>query len=135
MCVDNMEGAKAVVRAAEQLRSPVILQVHPSSLSYGGPQLLALLNAFRRHSSEMVLIHLDHASPKHEEAVYQASAGGVDSIMVDGSEFKLPENIAWTAKMVRIAHECGVSVEGELGRLTGEEVGTGSLRLLLCALI
>jgi fructose-bisphosphate aldolase class II len=83
-----------------------------------------MLNAFRRHASVHVLIHLDHATPKDEDRIRQALAGGVDSVMVDGSELSLKENIAWTAKMVRMAHSVGVSVEGELGRLTGEEDGS-----------
>lgn len=119
--VYNLEGAKAAVSAAESLQSPVILQVHPSSLHFGGRPLIAMLKAYREYSSIPVYIHLDHST--HEQDVVLALECGVDSIMVDGSAMSLEKNIQWTQQMVQLAHAEGIFVEAELGRLVGEEDG------------
>ena len=119
--VYNLEGAKAVVEAAEEAKAPVMLQVHPSSLDFGGTALLHMLYSFKRSAKVPVYLHLDHAS--EEEHVLLALNNGVDSVMVDGSALPIEENIAWTKKMAVLAHAFGCVVEAELGRLTGEEDG------------
>jgi hypothetical protein len=116
--VYNLEGAKAVVEAAEEAKAPVMLQVHPSSLDFGGTALLHMLYSFKRSAKVPVYLHLDHAS--EEEHVLLALNNGVDSVMVDGSALPIEENIAWTKKMAVLAHAFGCVVEAELGRLTGE---------------
>jgi fructose/tagatose bisphosphate aldolase len=141
--VYNLEGAKAVVDAANELQSPVILQVcplsvsrsdsslmaqiHPSSLVFGGSELLTLLSAYRHSSAVPVAIHLDHITDERHlyEALDMKTSDGkplLDSVMVDGSALPLEQNILWTKKMASYAHQRGVVVEAELGRLAGEEV-------------
>ena len=119
--VYNLEGAKAVVEAAEKKRAPIMLQVHPASLDFGGVPLLRMLSAFKATSSAPVFVHLDHAS--EEKHVRMALENGVDSVMVDGSALPLEENLEWTRAMAALAHSYGCLVEAELGRLVGEEDG------------
>ena len=117
--VYNLEGAKAVVEKAEDLGSPAILQVHPSSLHFGGRALIDMLISFRTFSKVPIFVHLDHS--ENEKDVELALSCGVDSIMVDGSAMPLDQNIIWTRKMTELAHAQGVIVEAELGRLAGKE--------------
>jgi len=119
--VYNLEGAKAVVQAAEKMGAPIMLQVHPASLDFGGVPLLHMLSAFKATSSAPVFVHLDHAS--EERHVRMALEHGVDSVMVDGSALPLEENLQWTKAMAALAHSYGCLVEAELGRLVGEEDG------------
>jgi tagatose 1,6-diphosphate aldolase GatY/KbaY len=123
--VYNLEGAKAVVAAAEVLNTPIILQVHPSSFKFGGKPFLDLLCSFRKNAAVPVFVHIDHAEVKDERAVLDMLdyINDINSVMIDGSALDLEENIKWTAKMASYAHEAGAIVEAELGRLTGEEDG------------
>ncbi|EKU21683.1 fructose-bisphosphate aldolase, class II [Nannochloropsis gaditana CCMP526] len=131
--VYNLEGVRAVVRAAAATNSSAILQVHPSSLEFGGQPLLELCRAGRFFVEEMgtmrgskekdtIAVHLDHAN---EAAVIEQVLATqlVDSVMCDGSAKPYEENVSWTAQMTRLAHSKGIPVEAELGRLAGEEDG------------
>lgn len=82
---------------------------------------MTMLCSFRKYATVPVGVHLDHST--REEDVCLALDCGVDSIMVDGSHLPLHENIAFTKRMVQLAHARGVVVEAELGRLAGEEDG------------
>lgn len=82
---------------------------------------MTMLCSFRKYATVPVGVHLDHST--REEDVRLALDCGVDSIMVDGSHLPLHENIAFTKRMVQLAHARGVVVEAELGRLAGEEDG------------
>lgn len=119
--VYNLEGALAVVRAAETAHEPAILQLHPASMEFGGTALIAACRDFAARASVPIAIQLDHASD--DAAILQALEAGVDGIMADGSHLPLEENTRWTAKMAKLAHEYGASVEAELGKLAGEEDG------------
>ena len=120
--VYNLEGARAVVAAAEGARSPAILQLHPGALRDSGPGLLALCLAAAAGASVPMAVHLDH-SPTHE-AMRAALAAGIGSIMADGAGRPYAENVAFTAGAVAIAREHGAAaVEGELGLLSGTEDG------------
>lgn len=86
-----------------------------------------MLSTFRSNATVPIAIHLDHITD--ENHLYMAmnmktldNKPLLDSVMVDGSEYSLEENILWTSKMAKIAHENGIIVEAELGRLAGEEV-------------
>lgn len=119
--VYNLEGARAVVAAAEAERSPAMLQILPSALKHGGPPLVALCLAAAREASVPMAVHLDHsASPDDIQA---ALAAGLTSIMADGSHLPYADNVAFTRQMVELVHERGGTVEAELGRLTGTEDG------------
>ena len=121
--VYNLEGARAVTGAAAAARSPAILQIHPAALDYGGAPLTALCLAAAREAPAPISVHLDHSSSA--AAIRQAVAAGMPSIMADGSHLPYEGNVAFTAEMARLAHAHGVSVEAELGRLSGSEDGLG----------
>ena len=119
--VYNLEGVRAVVRAAESHRSPAMLQVHPSALEHGGTPLLALCVEAARSANVPLGVHLDHsASASAIEAALQA---GMTSIMADGSPLSYSDNVAFTRRMALQAHALHASVEAELGRLSGTEDG------------
>lgn len=119
--VYNLEGARAVVEAAEELRSPVILQVLPKALELGVSPLVALCLEAGRAASVPVSVHLDHCSS--EAILKMALEAGFSSVMADGSHLSYIENIAFTKKIVALAHAQGKTVEAELGRLAGTEDG------------
>lgn len=119
--VYNLEGARAVVRAAETQHSPVMLQVHPSSLQHGGHPLVALCLAAARTAQVPVAVHLDHSTA--EESIRAALEAGVTSIMADGSHLAYQDNVAFTRRMATMLHATQGTVEAELGRLTGTEDG------------
>lgn len=119
--VYNLEGAKAVIAAAEALRSPVILQIHPAALDYGGPPLVALCQAAANEASIPAVVHLDHCSSA--AVIERALAAGMRSIMVDGSHLEYEQNRAFTAEQTQRVHLAGGIVEAELGRISGSEDG------------
>ncbi|KAI5891590.1 aldolase [Schizophyllum commune H4-8] len=118
----------ALVRAAEQARSPAIIQMFPITLAYGkGPFLQFCLDAAHQ-ASVPISVHLDHATDaEHMElALGLAEKHGIkfDSIMCDASHADTDEeNIAITRPYVERAHKLGIAIEVELGRLEGGEAG------------
>ena len=119
--VYNLEGVLAVTAAAESERSPVILQLHPGSLSHGGKPLAALCLSAAREAHVPVAVHLDHSSNRSD--ICSALGAGIGSIMADGSALCYRENLSFTRAMTTVAHEAGATVEAELGRLSGAEDG------------
>jgi tagatose 1,6-diphosphate aldolase GatY/KbaY len=119
--VYNLEGVRAVVRAAEAHHSPVMLQLHPGSLQHGGRLLVALCLEAGRLASVPVAVHLDHSTQTAD--ITAALTAGMTSIMADGSHLPYPDNIAFTRQMVSLAHAHQAAVEAELGRLSGTEDG------------
>ncbi|KAJ6618006.1 aldolase [Mycena sp. CBHHK59/15] len=116
-----------LVRSAERMKSPAILQLFPVTLAYGkGPFLQFCLNAAHQ-ASVPIAVHLDHATdPEHIELALSLAEQGIafDSIMVDASHAETDEeNIAIARPYVERAAKCGVAVEVELGRLEGGEAG------------
>ena len=138
--VNNLEQIQAIMQAADETASPVILQGSAGARKYAGEPLLRhmVLGAVEMYPHIPVVLHQDHgASP----GVCQRSIrSGFTSVMMDGSlreDMKTPAtyeyNVAVTAKVAEIAHAVGVSVEGELGclgslesGLAGEEDGSGA---------
>lgn len=119
--VYNLEGAKAVVAAAEAETAPAMLQIHPSALAYGGRALVELCLAAAAEAAVPMAVHLDHSSA--EEAIRAALAAGISSIMADGSHLDFEQNVAFTRRMTALAHAQDVAVEAELGRISGTEDG------------
>jgi tagatose 1,6-diphosphate aldolase GatY/KbaY len=117
----NLEGVRAVVDAAEAHFSPVMLQIHPSALSYGGTGLVALCLEAARASSVPISVHLDHSTSA--KAIRAALDAGMKSIMADGSHLPYAENLAFTKAMTQLAHAHGAVVEAEIGRISGTEDG------------
>ena len=118
--VENMEMVQAVIAAAEELRSPVIMQTTPSTLKYADPELFyANVAAVAKKATVPVVMHLDHGSSF--ELALRAFRAGYTSIMIDGSHSILEENIAITKAVVDACHAGNVPVEAELGKVGGKE--------------
>lgn len=118
--VVNMEMLQAVVTAAEEEKSPVFVQTTEGALSYAGYEYLSAMVTYAANSvSVPVAFHLDHGGSY--KTVMNCLRNGWSSVMIDGSHLSLEDNIALTAKVVESAHDVGVSVEAELGRLGGIE--------------
>ena len=118
--INNMEIVQAITEAAGELRSPVILQVSAGARKYAKQEyLMALAQAAIRDADIDLALHLDHGADF--EICKACIDGGFTSVMIDGSHHTFEDNIALTRKVVEYAHERGVVVEGELGRLAGVE--------------
>ncbi len=118
--VENMEMAQAVITAAEKMQSPVIIQTTPSTLRYATPSTFyAMVKTLAEEASVPVALHLDHGSSL--EIAMQAYRAGYSSIMIDGSQGTLEENIAVSKLVVDICHSSKIPVEAELGKVGGKE--------------
>ena len=118
--VENMEMVQAVIAAAEELRSPVILQTTPSTLKYATPKLFfANVKAEAERASVPVAMHLDHGSSF--ELAMKCFHAGYTSIMIDGSHGTFEENIAVSKAVADVCHAAGIPVEAELGKVGGKE--------------
>ena len=118
--VNNMEILQAIAEAAEETRSPIILQVSAGARKYANQTyLVKLVEAALATTTVPIALHLDHGADF--EICKSCIDGGFSSVMIDGSRFPLDENIALTKQVVEYAHSKGVSVEAELGKLAGVE--------------
>ena len=118
--VNNMEIVQGITDACKKLEAPVILQVSSSARKYARHDyLVALVKAAEKETGLPIALHLDHG-PDYETCV-ACIDGGFTSVMIDGSHLPLEENIALTRKVVEYAHKYNVTVEGELGQLSGIE--------------
>lgn len=118
----NLESVQAVIAAAEKLDQPVILQVGPFEADHAGLEDLSHIVLYHaRRAKVPVVVHLDHG--ESFERTMQCINHGFTSVMLDVSHLPFEENLAATKDVVRIAHAAGVTVEGELGRIGGEEAG------------
>jgi fructose-bisphosphate aldolase, class II len=118
--VNNMEILQAIAEAAEETRSPIILQVSAGARKYANQTyLIKLVEAALETTTIPIALHLDHGADF--EICKSCIDGGFSSVMIDGSRFPLEENIALTKQVVEYAHARGVSVEAELGKLAGVE--------------
>lgn len=118
--VNNMELLQAIAEAAEETKSPIILQVSAGARKYANQTyLVKLVEAALATTTIPIALHLDHGADF--EICKDCIDGGFSSVMIDGSRFPLEENIAVTKQVVEYAHARGVSVEAELGKLAGIE--------------
>lgn len=120
--VNNMEIVQAIVEAANELKSPVILQVSKGARDYAKPVYLTkLVEAALLDSNIPIALHLDHGDSF--ETCKACIDSGFTSVMIDGSHLPFEENIALTKKVVEYAHAHNpyITVEGELGQLAGVE--------------
>ena len=118
--INNMEIMQAIVDAAKEENSPVILQASSSAIKYARINyLMKMLEAATMETDVPIAIHLDHG-PDFETCKMCIDAG-FTSVMIDGSKYDFEENVALTKKVVDYAHEKGVVVEAELGKLAGIE--------------
>ena len=118
--VNNMEMIQAIVEAASECRSPVILQVSAGARKYANPVYLRhLVQAAVETTDIPIAMHLDHGADF--EICKDCIDVGFTSVMIDASSKPWEENIAITRKVVEYAHAHGVVVEAELGKLAGIE--------------
>lgn len=118
--VNNMEIVQAIIEAAEETNSPVILQASQGGLKYAGVEYIAELGKLAARNAKVpVALHLDHGTDFDQ--VMLCIRHGFTSVMIDGSRFELDGNIAITKKVIEVAHAVGVSVEAELGKIGGTE--------------
>ncbi len=118
--VENMEMVQAVISAATELSSPVILQTTYSTLNYATPKtFVGMVKSLAKEAPIPVALHLDHGD-SYERALTCLDSG-YSSIMIDGSHSPFYENIEVTAKVVEIAKQKNIPVEAELGKVGGKE--------------
>ena len=123
---NNMEQKQAIIQAAVETKSPVILQVSSGARKYANQTLLRYMaQGAVEYAKELgcahpqIVLHLDHGDSF--ELCKSCIDMGFSSVMIDGSHFPYEENIALTKKVVDYAHQFDVTVEGELGVLAGIE--------------
>ncbi len=118
--INNMEILQAIVDAAKEEKSPVILQASSGAIKYARINyLMKMVEAAVEETDVPIAIHLDHG-PDFETCKMCIDAG-FTSVMIDGSKYDFEENVALTKKVVDYAHDRGVVVEAELGKLAGIE--------------
>ncbi len=119
--VNNMEIIQGITEAAAEMNSPLILQASAGARKYAGSVYLRKLveAAVELHPDIPIALHLDHG--ESFEICKDCIESGFTSVMIDGSSLPYEKNIELTAKVVEYAHKYGVTVEGELGSLSGVE--------------
>lgn len=138
--VNNLEQVQAIMQAAEELDSPVIMQASAGARAYAGEPFLRhlIVAAIEQYPDIPIVMHQDHGA--EPGVCLRSIQSGFSSVMMDGSlqpDMKTPAsyryNVEVSAEVVRMAHACGVTVEGELGCLgsletgiAGEEDGSGA---------
>lgn len=123
---NNMEQLQAIIQAATETKSPVILQVSKGARNYANQTLLRYMAegavAYAKElgwENPQIVLHLDHGDSF--ELCKSCVDMGFSSVMIDGSHLPYDENVALTKKVVEYAHQFDVTVEGELGVLAGVE--------------
>ena len=113
--INNLEWTKAVLTAAEEMKSPVILGVSEGASKYmtGYKTVAAMVKAMDETLgiTVPVALHLDHGE---YEGAKKAMEAGYTSVMFDGSHYPIDENVEKTTEIIRLAHEKGLSVEAEV---------------------
>lgn len=118
--VENMEMVMAVIEAAEELNSPVIMQTTPSTVKYASlDYYLSNVSSAAKKSKVPVAMHLDHGSSF--DLAMQALRSGYTSIMIDGSHSIFEDNIEITKRVVDACKPSNIPVEAELGKVGGKE--------------
>jgi len=118
--VNNLEIIQGITEAAAELRAPLILQVSAGARKYAKHiYLMKLIEAAEIDTGLPICINLDHG--EDFEICKSCIDGGFSSVMIDGSKHSFEENIRITTEVVKYAHDKGVVVEGELGKLAGIE--------------
>ncbi len=127
--VANLETLLSVFKAAEQEKSPVIIQVYQRLFNDERAGLIAAMTSrLAKNSGIPVALHLDHGISV--EQIKKAIDLGYTSVMIDGSQRSFAENIALTSKAVEVAHQSGVSIEAEIGHVP---FGDGAIELSTAA--
>jgi ketose-bisphosphate aldolase len=124
--VYNLETVDAVLAAAGELRSPLIIALGERYLKHFPIEAIAaIVKTMAQNIRVPIALHLDHAQKL--ESIEQAIKAGFTSVMIDGSKLPLAENIAFTKRATALARPHGVSVEAELGRVVRTGVAEADL--------
>lgn len=124
--IDNLESAMAVSEIMHEMRTPVIVQMIPRTLNYGGIAIYpAMMRELMADCPVDYALHLDHGSSL--ALAKKCVAGGFSSVMFDGSLMPFEDNIKSTKEVTDFALPMDVSVEGELGTIGGKEEGDTDL--------
>ena len=125
--INDLEWCKAILTAAQECKSPVILQVSEGAGTYmvGYKTVAGMVNGMleEMNISVPVALHLDHGS---YEGCLKCVEAGFSSVMFDGSHYPIDENEAKTKELVALTHGKGMSIEAEVGGIGGEEDGVVS---------
>ncbi len=126
--INNMEWTKAILLAAEEAKSPVMLGVSEGAGKYmcGFKNVVAMVKEIHDYLgiTVPVALHLDHGSYEGAKACIEA---GFTSVMFDGSHYAFEENLEKSKEMIELAHTKGISIECEVGGIGGEEDGVTSM--------
>lgn len=126
--VANMEMVLGVLKAAEELNAPVILQIAEVRLKQSPLEIIGpLMVATAENASTPVAVHFDHG--KTIEKITEALDIGFTSVMFDGSHLPLEENIEMTKKVISTAEEYDAAVEAEIGCVGGSEDGSEDIAI------
>ena len=118
--VANLEMMESVIRSAAEMRSPVIVSTSSAEARYLCPEIVQpIVKTLSDEYGVTCALHLDHGDSF--ALAMRCLRAGYTSLMFDGSHFPIEENIRLTKQVVEAAHTIGVSVEGEVGRLSGVE--------------
>lgn len=122
MCLYNLEGIIASVRAAEAKNSALIIQLFPWAVTYADGLLVHAAAEAAKKAKVPVAVHMDHCQ---DPAMVKRAAdlGGFDGIMVDMSHFEKEENLQKTRELTEYCHARGIITEAEPGRINGGEDG------------
>lgn len=124
----NMEMVRGIIKAAEELRTPVILQIAEGRLPYSPLELMGpMMVQAAKEAKVDVAVHFDHG--RSIEKIRQALEYGFTSVMFDGSSLSFDDNVACTLEIIQIAGEYNAAVEGELGVVGGNEDGGKSVEI------
>ncbi len=117
----HMEQILGLFSAAQKANAPFIVQTTPVARSYASPEmLLAMISAASKlYPNTVFAIHLDHGNREH--ALQSIESGGYNSVMIDASHETFEKNISLTKEIVEKAHSSNITVEAELGVLSGIE--------------
>jgi fructose-bisphosphate aldolase class II len=118
----NIEHILGMIQAAEQARSPLIIQFFPWAISFSNSLLIRTAADAAARCKAPVAIHLDHAQ---DETMIRKAADTLpfDSMMIDMSHYEKETNLAKTKELVRYCHDRGIATEAEPGRIEGGEDG------------
>ncbi|MDO4428169.1 MAG: class II fructose-bisphosphate aldolase [Atopobiaceae bacterium] len=118
--IESLEFVMAVLAAAEETKSPVIMQTTTGTVKYAGlDYFYGMVKAAAERATVPVALHLDHGDGF--DRCMQAMRTGYTSVMIDGSHETFEDNIALTASVARVGAAMGVPVEAELGKVGGKE--------------
>ena len=122
--INNLEWTKAILAAAEEAKSPVMLGVSEGAAKYMTGYTTVAAMVKEMHDAlgitVPVALHLDHGSYEGAKAAIEA---GFTSVMFDGSHYAFEENLEKSKEMIALAHSKGLSIECEVGGIGGEEDG------------